>query len=98
MPERFCALGAGEIAVHREGEREEDLAVLADIKVILLLVFFPAGKLLKHQGHVIADRIVHVIDTQLPEIGEPSGLIVLYPVIFGQPLLIQGIEGVPDRV
>jgi len=46
----------------------------------------------------LPDRTINIIGAELPEVGEPAGIIVFNPVIFREPFFIQGVERVPYRI
>jgi hypothetical protein len=98
VPEGFFAVGTLEIVVHGEREGKDELAVLADIEIILFLVPFPAGEFFQDEYHVIAYGIEDMVGPELPEIGKPARLVVLDAVVLGQPLLVERIESVPYRI
>ena len=61
MAHRLLAGRALEIHVHRLGEGEDEVAVLADEEVVLFLVPFAPREFVEHRLHVLPDRVIDLI-------------------------------------
>lgn len=71
-------------------EGHDHTAGLADVKVVLLLVFLPRLQFLEDGFKVFTDHIKdRGIGAQVPEIGQPARLVILDPPVFRETLLVQ---------